>query len=389
MVEYVAVEEGSVKTINVIERPTLTSLGVADFGVARGVYSVMDWGAMPMEDGAALDNTPLLIETAWSMELAEAHGYKTTYEGLVMQDGSVKDLTSVVKSGEVPVAVRMRLVNRLPLPFLEEIGEYDYSAFHERQIGGEPVDNFMVPLECIHREAGPLPDGSSFDTRSGKREIDYVNYDLPNTYAPGDPLLFKVLDFSTKYEEEDAYRSPENLRITVGLGVDEFKDIKHILRGVSALYVTAAKAAGMMIDDGKIELCAVQTEPGLELAVTDFMATFHETRRSILIGNGTYVRQSKQTERNLNKIVNPDWVSEVAAAKVEAIERGISDWRSLVQSSPKPLPAHYFKARNSFNQAATNRLLASKLGYGLYDINLSLDEAADRFYGIVHELGGK
>ncbi|MBW2964661.1 hypothetical protein KY363_04335 [Candidatus Woesearchaeota archaeon] len=383
--DYVDVVEGSVKTIKVIEKPTPKSLGLADFHVARGVYSVFDWGAMPMEDGASLDNTPLLIETAWSMELAEDHGYLTTYRGLVMEDGRVMDLSDVVKSGEVPVAVRMALVNKLMPRFDRSSGSYDYAVYSDRGA----VDNFMIPLECIHREKGPLPGGSSFDTSAGKREIDYQDYGLPESYRPGDPLPWKVLDFSTKYEETDVYHPPEKLRQMAGLSVGEFNDLQHILRAVSALYVTAAGVAGMKIDDGKIELCAVRTEPTLELAVTDFMATFHETRRSVKISDRIYVRQSKQTERNLHELRDPEWVADIKAAKKKAAERGIEDWRTLVASSPRPLPRHYFDARNEFNRAATNRLLASQLGHGIYGICKSVDEAAEKFKDVLKSLGGK
>jgi phosphoribosylaminoimidazole-succinocarboxamide synthase len=378
--------EGSVKSIRFIELPSPTRPGVADFHV-KNIYSVFDWGEMPMEDGAFLDNSSLLIESAFNFERMQAQGIPNSYQGLVMADGRLLSLKDAIEAAEIPVAIRMRVVNRMPggvdeLPFQEGEG-YDYSAYQKPL-----VNNFMVPVEFIHREAGPLPDGSSFTRRLERGAVVLADHCLPADYQPGADFPIKVADWSTKYEAKDAYERPDVLMAKAGLTPEEFAAATEMVMLASSRYVSDAALANMLVGDGKLEVAIIGnqgSDRGYLFEITDFAGTFHEVRRSIL-PHGRLdhpVRHSKQTERNLHKKVDAEWARVVGEESDAAEADGRSDWKDRVIAAgyaPTALPGHYFEAKNTLSRAVVNHLIATHMdGASVYPDTPSLDEAALAF----------
>ena len=77
---------GSVKDLEVIQKPTQDAMGVGRFHFSDR-YSVFDWGEMP--DHIEGKGEALCLMGAYCFEQIEALGVKTHYKGLVDKDGKV------------------------------------------------------------------------------------------------------------------------------------------------------------------------------------------------------------------------------------------------------------------------------------------------------------
>ncbi len=75
---------GSVKDLQVIQKPTLTEMGAGRF-VFSDRYSVFDWGEMP--DHIKSKGAALCLMGAYCFEQLEKMGVKTHYKGLVNEKG--------------------------------------------------------------------------------------------------------------------------------------------------------------------------------------------------------------------------------------------------------------------------------------------------------------
>jgi phosphoribosylaminoimidazole-succinocarboxamide synthase len=63
---------------------------------------------------------------------------------------------------------------------------------------------------------------------------------------------------------------------------------------------------------------------------------------------------SKEVVRQYYKREHPEWVEAVDAAKTEATERGIADWKSLCDEAPPALPDGVVRTVSDMYTAATN-----------------------------------
>jgi phosphoribosylaminoimidazole-succinocarboxamide synthase len=79
------------------------------------------------------------------------------------------------------------------------------------------------------------------------------------------------------------------------------------------------------------------------------VGTFDENRFS---HEGTQV--SKEVIRQYHKRTQPEWVEAVSAAKAEATEEGVADWKSLCDRSPDPLATEVVRAARDLYCAGTN-----------------------------------
>ncbi|MUV90468.1 phosphoribosylaminoimidazolesuccinocarboxamide synthase [Halapricum sp. CBA1109] len=335
----------SVKEFRIDAAPTATDLGRGAF-VFTDDYSVFDWGKMPDEiphKGAAL-----CTMGAFNFERLEAEGVATHYEGVTV-DGETVALDEAVDAGHAPREMAIALTQVPDLP--NDGADYDYDSYH-----AEAGENYLIPLEIVFRNTVPV--GSSLRKRG-----DPADYGLDRETWPDDPvdLPDPVVEFSTKYEEQDRYldRGAAD-RIAGAADVDA---LESVALTVNDVLNDRAAETGFVHEDGKIECLYYDGE----IRVADVVGTFDENRFSY---DGQEV--SKEVVRQYHKRTQPEWVEAVGAAKSEADNRGVADWKSLCEASPSPLDDDVIEAVSDLYCAGTN----AYVGEGVFDAP-AVDAAVD------------
>ena len=108
---------------------------------------------------------------------------------------------------------------------------------------------------------------------------------------------------------------------------------------------SSRSAADLVHEDGKIECLYCEGE----LRVADVVGTFDENRFS---HEGQQV--PKEVIRQYHRRTQPAWVEAVSAAKREADERGVADWKSLCDRQPEPLDESVIAAARDLYCAGTD-----------------------------------
>ncbi|MUW13814.1 phosphoribosylaminoimidazolesuccinocarboxamide synthase [Halorubrum sp. CBA1125] len=328
----------SVKEFRVDEPATADALGRGRF-VFTDAYSVFDWGQMP--DAIPRKGASLCTMGAFNFELLEAAGIATHYRGVVDPERAAESddaddaVVPLDRASAPPTEMAIDLTQVPDLPYLGPEEGYDYEAFHAAGAG-----NYLVPLEVVFRNRVPV--GSSLRKRAdpGDFGIEGFGGDWPD--EPVD-LPEPVVEFSTKYEQQDRYltRSAAD-RIAGAADVDA---LESLARDVNRVVTERADEAGFVHEDGKIECLYVDGE----LRVADVVGTFDENRFSY-DGRGI----SKEVVRQWYKANDPDWVDAVSEAKVAVEGREIDDWRVLCDVEPDPLPDAVVDAVSVMYAAGTN-----------------------------------
>ncbi|MFC4550174.1 MULTISPECIES: phosphoribosylaminoimidazolesuccinocarboxamide synthase [Halorussus] len=348
----------SVKEFRVEAEPTADELGRGAF-VFTDDYSVFDWGKMP--DEIPDKGASLCAMGAFNFEMLEAEGVPTHYRGVVREGKSASDgragrddprdaggeVVPLIEATEPPTEMAIDLTQVPDLP--REGRDYDYDAYH-----AAAGDNYLIPLEVVFRNSVPV--GSSL-----RRRTDPADHNLDFAEWPDGvvQLTEPIVEFSTKYEEGDRYLSREEAdRIAGKASVD---DLESVARTVNRLLTERASKADLTHEDGKIECLYFDGE----IRVADVVGTFDENRFSF---HGQQV--SKECVRQYHKRTQPDWVEAVDAAKDEAKERGIADWKSLCDVDPEPLDDDVIRAVRDLYCAGTN----AYTGRDLFDVP-SLEDA--------------
>jgi phosphoribosylaminoimidazole-succinocarboxamide synthase len=314
----------SVKEFVVERDPTADELGAGRFAFTDD-YSVFDWGKMP--DPIPRKGASLCTMGAYNFELLEDAGVPTHYRGV---GPDAEPLSSVV---EPPRELAIELATVPDLPFAD--GAYDYDAFH-----GEVRDaaGYVVPLEIVFRSTVPV--GSSLRSRTSPRDVGLDRDAWPEGVVD---LPEPIVEFSTKYEEQDRYLDPaEADRIA---GAAPLSELESVAREVNNLVTERAAEAGFVHEDGKIE-CVFA---GGEVRVADVVGTFDENRFAY---DGQEV--SKEVVRQHYKRIAPEWVDAVGDAKARADEEGVADWRPLCNVSPPSLDPGVVEAVADMYAAGTN-----------------------------------
>ncbi len=325
----------SVKQFRVQERATADGLGHGAF-VFTDDYSVFDWGKMP--DEIPGKGASLCTMGAFNFELLEAAGISTHYDGVVTPetDGSVS-LDAAHDAGPAPRAMVIALTQVPDLPFegnaTEDPSGYDYAAYHDA--AGE---NYLVPLEVVFRNRVPV--GSSLRTRTDPADHGLDAAEWPDEAVDLDE---PVVEFSTKYEEQDRYLSDAEADRVAGRA--DVGDLETVAREVNRIVTERAAEVGLVHEDGKIECLFYQGD----LRVADVVGTFDENRFSY---DGQQV--SKEVIRQYHKRTQSGWVEAVSTAKSEADERGVADWKSLCGRDPDPLDEDVIEAARDLYCAGTN-----------------------------------
>ncbi len=326
----------SVKTLRVEAAATRDALGRGVFEFSDR-YSVFDWGEMP--DLIPGKGASLCTMGAFNFELLETEGVPTHYEGVRNSDG---ETVALADADEPPTEMVIALTQVPDLPFEGHdagdddaiYGGYDYGAYHAAADG-----NYLVPLEVVFRNSVPV--GSSL-----RKRRDPAEFDLDCDEWPDEPLNLPepVVEFSTKYEEQDRYLSREEADAIAGEA--SIEELESLARRVNEVVTERAEDAGFTHEDGKIECLYVDGE----VRVADVAGTFDENRFAY---EGREV--SKEVVRQYYKRTDPEWVEAVGDAKAEADERGVADWRELCEASPDPLPPELVQATADMYAAGANR----------------------------------
>ncbi|MEF8871102.1 MAG: phosphoribosylaminoimidazolesuccinocarboxamide synthase [Haloarculaceae archaeon] len=338
----------SVKNFRVDEPATADELGQGAF-VFTDAYSVFDWGKMP--DEIPDKGASLCTMGAFNFELLEDSGVPTHYRGVVT-DGEERSLDEAL-AANAPTEMAIDLTQVPDLPFAD--GTYDYDAYH-----AEAGENFLVPLEIVFRNR--VGTGSSLRTRT-----DPADHGLDYEEWPDEPvdLPDAIVEFSTKYEEQDRYLSREEAdRIA---GAADIENLEAVAREVNRLVTEQAEQAGFVHQDGKIECLSFEGE----IRVADVVGTFDENRFSY---EGTQV--SKEVIRQYHKRTQPEWVESVGAAKERATSEGVADWKSLCDRSPEPLDERVIQAARDLYCAGTNAYLGREV-FDAPDISAAIETIHD------------
>ena len=314
----------SVKEFVVDRPPADGALGAGRFAFTDD-YSVFDWGKMP--DRIPGKGASLCTMGAFNFESLEARGVPTHYRGVG------PDATPLADAADPPRELAIDLVPVPDLPFRD--GAYDYDAFHAE---ADDRGTYLVPLEVVFRNAVPV--GSSLRSRTTPPEVGLDRDGWPE--GPVD-LPDPVVEFSTKFEEQDRYLTREEAdRIA---GVADIGDLEALARRVNDAVTDRAAETGFAHEDGKIECLYADGE----VRVADVVGTFDENRFAY---DGQEV--SKEVIRQFYKREHPAWVDAVGEAKARADREGVADWRKLCERDPPALPASVIDAVADLYAAGAN-----------------------------------
>jgi phosphoribosylaminoimidazole-succinocarboxamide synthase len=337
----------SVKEFRIDEAATATALGRGSF-VFTDDYSVFDWGKMP--DEIPDKGASLCTMGAYNFQLLEENHVPTHYEGVRAGDGDeVLDLGEALSAGVVPDEMVISLTQVPDLP--ESDGEYDYDAYH-----ADAGENYLIPLEIVFRNR--VGTGSSLRSRTDPEDhgLDFETW--PDEVVELDE---PIVEFSTKYEEQDRYLDRADAeRIAGAASLDRLEELA---LAVDHIVTDHAADADLTHEDGKIECLYVDGE----IRVADVVGTFDENRFSY---EGQQV--SKEVIRQYHKRTQPEWVEAVSAAKSAATAEGIADWKSLCERSPEPLDESVLTTARDLYCAGTN----AYVGGDVFDAP-SLPDAVD------------
>jgi phosphoribosylaminoimidazole-succinocarboxamide synthase len=330
---------GSVKDLEIIKKPTKARMGVGRFHFSDR-YSVFDWGEMP--DQIEGKGAALCLMGAYCFERLEEKGIKTHYRGLVDKNGRVLSFDELEEPTNV---MEFNLVNVYKPKAYIENGKlkYDYSLFTPS------LRNFLIPLEIIYRNG--LPEGSSVFKRLEQGLVTLEDLGLKHYPKAGERLAKPIFDVSTKLEESDRYVSWKEAQQIAGLTDSELEEVKSLLLRVDETITEIASKAGLVNEDGKIELAF---DPQRRLMVVDVVGTLDECRFTY---EGLHV--SKEIARIYYR--RTDWAKEVETAKKKAKEQGIEDWKGLVKTEPPKLDPKLKRIITQMYMATANEITRKKI----------------------------
>jgi phosphoribosylaminoimidazole-succinocarboxamide synthase len=330
---------GSVKDLQVMQKPTKEKMGTGKFQFSDR-FSVFDWGEMP--DHIDKKGEALCLMGAYCFERLEEKSVRTHYRGLVDENGKTVTFNNLKQPSslmEVALVSVYRPENRVEQGRLI----YDYSAYTS------DLKNCLIPLEIIYRNG--LPEGSSVFKRLEQGKVTFQDLGLDHYPKPGERLAKPIFDASTKLEETDSYLTWEEAAKIAGLTNIEVAAVKVVLAKVNEAINEIAAKAGLVNEDGKIELAF---DSQRRLMVVDVIGTLDECRFTL---NGFHV--SKEVARQFYK--KTTWYKDIEEAKKTAEAKGIKDWKALCKSQPPKLDAQLKIIISEMYMSAANEMTGRKL----------------------------
>jgi phosphoribosylaminoimidazole-succinocarboxamide synthase len=284
----------------------------------------------------------LCMMGAYCFERLEEKGVRTHYRGLVDKNGKVVRFDELEQPSNV---MEISLVNVYrPKAYVEDGNlKYDYGIYTPN------LKNFLIPLEIIYRNG--LPEGSSVFKRLEQGLITVEDLGLDHYPKAGEKLEKPIFDVSTKLEEGDRYVGWVEAQRTAGLTDTEVEEIKVLLLKVDGLISELAGRAGLVNEDGKIEL---GFDPSRRLMVVDVVGTLDECRFTY---DGLHV--SKEIARQYYR--KTEWFRDVEEVKKKAEKEGIEDWKTLVKTKPPRLDKSLKAIITEMYSATANELTRRKM----------------------------
>jgi phosphoribosylaminoimidazole-succinocarboxamide synthase len=347
---------GSVKDLEVVKKPTPDKMGIGRFTFSDR-YSVFDWGEMP--DLIEGKGEALCMMGAYCFERLEEKGIQTHYRGLVDKEGKVVRFDELEQPSNI---MEINLVNVYrPKPMTRE-GRlcFDYRMYTPK------LSNCLIPLEIIYRNG--LPEGSSIFKRLEQGSVTIKDFGMDHYPHAGEKLRKPIFDVSTKLEEGDRYVTWEEAKGLAGLTYGEIVKIQELLLKVDMLISELASRAGLVNEDGKVELAF---DPERKLMVVDVVGTLDECRFTF---NGLHV--SKEIARQYYR--KTEWYADLEEAKKKAKEQGIEDWKKLCKTKPPNLDSQLRIVISQMYMATANELTEKRM-FG----TTSLAEIASDYANVV------
>ncbi len=330
---------GSVKDLEVIRKPTRDRMGVGRF-IFSDRYSVFDWGEMP--DLIEGKGQALCMMGAYCFERLQERGVRTHYRGLVDRKGRVVRFDELKEPSNV---MEINLVNVYRPKTVVKEGKlvYDYSVYTSS------LRNCLIPLEIIYRNG--LPEGSSLFKRLEQGLVTAKQLGLDHYPKAGERLAKPIFDVSTKLEEKDRYVTWEEAKGLAGLTYGEVVEVQSLLLKVDNMISELADRAGLVNEDGKIELAF---DPERRLMVVDIVGTLDECRFTY---DGLHV--SKEIARQFYR--KTSWYMDVEEAKKRAEKEGTEEWKRLSKSKPQDLDSTLKRLISQMYKAAANAISEREL----------------------------
>jgi phosphoribosylaminoimidazole-succinocarboxamide synthase len=330
---------GSVKDLQVIQKPTQTAMGTGRF-LFSDRYSVFDWGEMPDHIGGK--GAALCLMGAYCFEQLEKQGVKTHYRGLVNKIGKVVKVAELKEPSSI---MEVALVN----VFRPKTSAVNSKVVHDYSQYTASLKNCLIPLEIIYRNG--LPEGSSVFKRLAQGKVTLQELGLDHPPQAGETLSKPLFDVSTKLEETDRYLTWVEAQKISGLTDQELADIKDVLLKADETITEAAANAGLKNEDGKIELAF---DDQRKLMLVDVLGTLDECRFTF---EGMHV--SKEIARQFYK--KTAWYNDLEQAKRDAEAKGVQDWKSLCKSQPPKLDLKLKTITSQMYMAVANEMTGKKL----------------------------
>jgi len=330
---------GSVKDLQIIQKPTPTTMGTGRF-LFSDRYSVFDWGEMP--DHIEGKGAALCLMGAYCFEQLEKLGVQTHYRGLVDGTGRAVKVAELKAPSSI---MEVALVN----VYRPETSVVNGKIVHDYSQYTSELKNCLIPLEIIYRNG--LPEGSSVFKRLQQGKVTLNDLALDHMPKPGETLTKPIFDVSTKLEETDRYVTWAEAQKIAGLSDQELADVKAVLLKADEIITKAASNANLKNEDGKIELAFNDKR---ELMLVDVLGTLDECRFTY---NSVHV--SKEVARQFYKKTN--WYKDLEQAKKEAEAKGIQDWKGLCKSKPPKLDPKLKTVISQMYMAVANEMTNKKL----------------------------
>ena len=330
---------GSVKDLQVNQKPTQTKMGIGRF-LFSDRYSVFDWGELP--DHIKGKGAALCLMGSFCFEQLEKVGVKTHYKGLVNEKGKAVKVTELKASSNI---MEVALVN----VYRPKTAVANGKIVHDYSMYTSALKNCLIPLEIIYRNG--LPEGSSVFKRLAQGKVTLKDLGLGHQPKPGETLSKPIFDVSTKLEETDRYITWTEAQKIAALTDLELADIKAVLLKADETITKSASNAGLKNEDGKIELAF---DDKRKLILVDVLGTLDECRFTY---NGVHV--SKEVARQFYK--KTSWYNDLEQAKKDAEAKGVQDWKSLCKSQPPKLDPKLKTIISQMYMAAANEMTNIKL----------------------------
>ena len=367
MTKYLRVsdKDTSVKSLGVLKEPTATETGTFDF-IYRNRYSVFDWGEMPMPAGHEMDNRPVALTAAFNYEMVQDLGFPVAYMGTVDKNGFPHPVHWFRQNKEVPNALRLKMVNIFKPTHAE--GKWNYDAFKDPK-----ANNYVHPVEFIWRaQAGP---DSSFWKNIARGNYKLEDFGLPKDLKPGDKFPAPVLDHSSKYETHDRYFSPAVAQELAAISPARWMRLNHMRDITNWRLSYHARQLGFDRPDGKQEYAVMNVNGEPVDLLVDVAGTWHEDRFTYTTKDRTKVKVSKQTPRDLHKLLDSEWAKQCDEGKKRAETEGHPNWKDFVTARPRALEPAFFGQYNNLMRAATS----AWVGWNAFPESSGLEEACVEF----------